>query len=117
MTATHTGTASSLFRYLSAIFFSFQIETVSDEPSLFRLRRQTNHRNRGILSLLADYIKQVNTKYTNVNATLLTARYFGPVFKTFDNEQILTRRLLMSYIYGTPIPDVSRSYTTTYHSR
>ena len=29
----------------------------------------------------------------------------------------LTLRLLMSYIYGAPILDVSRSYTTTHHSR
>ena len=29
----------------------------------------------------------------------------------------LTIRLLMSYIYGGPILDVSRSYTTTHHSR
>jgi len=29
----------------------------------------------------------------------------------------LTLRLLMSYIYGAPILDVSRSYTTTQHSR
>jgi len=29
----------------------------------------------------------------------------------------LTLRLLMSYIYGTPILDVSRSHTTTHHSR
>jgi len=31
--------------------------------------------------------------------------------------QILTLRLLMSYIYGAPILDVSRSHTTTQHSR
>ena len=30
---------------------------------------------------------------------------------------ILTLRLLMSYIYGAPILDVSRSHTTTQHSR
>ena len=30
---------------------------------------------------------------------------------------ILTLRLLMSYIYGSPILDVSRSHTTTQHSR
>ena len=30
-------------------------------------------------------------------------------------EQTLTLRLLMSYIYGAPILDVSRSYTTTPH--
>ena len=29
----------------------------------------------------------------------------------------LTLRRLMSYIYGTPILDVSRSHTTTQHSR
>ena len=29
----------------------------------------------------------------------------------------LTPRLLMSYIYGAPILDVSRSHTTTQHSR
>jgi hypothetical protein len=29
----------------------------------------------------------------------------------------LTLRLLMSYVYGTPILDVSRSHTTTQHSR
>ena len=29
----------------------------------------------------------------------------------------LTLRLLMSYIHGTPILDVSRSHTTTHHSR
>ena len=31
--------------------------------------------------------------------------------------QFLTLRLLMSYIYGAPILDVSRSHTTTQHSR
>jgi len=30
---------------------------------------------------------------------------------------VLTLRLLMSYIYGAPILDVSRSHTTTQHSR
>jgi hypothetical protein len=29
----------------------------------------------------------------------------------------LTLRLLMSYVYGAPILDVSRSHTTTQHSR
>ena len=32
-------------------------------------------------------------------------------------EGILTLRWLMSYIYGAPILDVSRSHTTTQHSR
>jgi len=33
------------------------------------------------------------------------------------NENDLTLRRLMSYIYGAPILDVSRSHTTTQHSR
>jgi len=32
-------------------------------------------------------------------------------------ERCLTLRRLMSYIYGAPILDVSRSHTTTQHSR
>ena len=31
--------------------------------------------------------------------------------------KLLTFRLLMSYIYGAPVLDVSRSHTTTQHSR
>jgi len=34
-----------------------------------------------------------------------------------NNIIILTLRRLMSYIYGAPILDVSRSHTTTQHSR
>ena len=39
----------------------------------------------------------------------------------FARDGLLTLRLLMSYIYiyiyGAPILDVSRSHTTTHHSR
>jgi len=31
--------------------------------------------------------------------------------------KLLTLRLLMSYIYGAPILDVSRSHTTTHHNQ
>jgi len=40
-------------------------------------------------------------------------RGFGPVVR----QTTLTLRGLMSYIYGAPILDVSRSHTTTQHSR
>ena len=36
---------------------------------------------------------------------------------TSESYLSLTLRLLMSYIYGAPILDVSRSHTTTHHSR
>ena len=46
---------------------------------------------------------------------LLGAHYFLHVSRIRDKS--LTFRLLMSYIYGAPILDVSRSHTTTHHSR
>ena len=37
--------------------------------------------------------------------------------RKYDGCTLLTLRRLMSYIYGAPILDVSRSHTTTQHSR
>ena len=39
------------------------------------------------------------------------------LWKLRQKERYLTLRRLMSYIYGAPILDVSRSHTTTQHSR
>ena len=47
--------------------------------------------------------------------TLLEAHHFLHVSRI--RVKLLTFRLLMSYIYGAPILDVSRSHTTTQHSR
>ena len=46
---------------------------------------------------------------------LLGAHHFLPVSRI--RVKSLTFRRLMSYIYGAPILDVSRSHTTTQHSR
>ena len=46
---------------------------------------------------------------------LLGAHHFLHV--SMIRVKLLTRRRLMSYIYGAPILDVSRSHTTTQHSR
>ena len=46
---------------------------------------------------------------------LLGAHYFLHVSRI--RVKLLTFRRLMSYIYGAPILDVSRSHTTTLHSR
>jgi len=45
----------------------------------------------------------------------VTISHFDPKNPLF--VQFLTLRWLMSYIYGAPILDVSRSHTTTQHSR
>jgi len=53
----------------------------------------------------------------NLYCVLLSSwhvRAFGGFQFTVNS---LTLRLLMSYIYGAPILDVSRSHTTTQHSR
>ena len=39
------------------------------------------------------------------------------VLKESMNRKLLTLRRLMSYMYGAPILDISRSHTTTQHSR
>ena len=46
---------------------------------------------------------------------LLGAHHFLHVSRI--KVKLLTLRLLMSYIYGAPILDVSRSHTTMQHSR
>jgi len=46
---------------------------------------------------------------------LLGAHHFLHISRI--RVKLLTFRLLMSYIYGPPILDVSRSHTTTQHSR
>jgi len=46
---------------------------------------------------------------------------FSPVLNSKPSRRVqgvyLTFRRLMSYIYGAPILDVSRSHTTTQHNR
>jgi len=58
----------------------------------------------------------------NSKFSLLIDTHFGNICydigKQSDNSPgYLTLRLLMSYIYGAPIIDVSRSHITTQHSR
>jgi len=53
-------------------------------------------------------------------STYISSTYFALYVRVhlfFPRNYVLTLRLLMSYIYGAPILDVSRSHTTTHHSR
>jgi len=61
-----------------------------------------------------------------MSATMSRCLYSSPVFLISSYSpypllyhwlSVLTLRRLMSYIYGAPILDVSRSHTTTQHSR
>jgi len=64
--------------------------------------------------------KQINALNAELNPicyllALLGAHHFLHVSRI--RAKLLTFRLLMSYIYVAPILDVSRSHTTTQHSR
>ena len=66
------------------------------------------------------YMNNINPLNPELNPicyllALLGAYHFLHVSRI--KVKLLTFRLLMSYIYGTPILDVSRSRTTTQHSR
>ena len=73
---------------------------------------------------LNPYIKQIHLVFNPLNAelnpicyllALLGAHHFLHVSRI--SVKSLTLTLLMSCIYGAPILDVSRSHTTTHHSR
>ena len=75
-----------------------------------------------LIKLLGIYIKfqQINALNAELNPichllALLGVHNFPHVSRI--RVKSLTLRLLMSYIYGAPILDVSRSHTTTHHSR
>jgi len=51
-----------------------------------------------------------------IDAVDVWVQGYVDLYISIQND-ILTLRRLMSYIYGAPILDVSRSHTTTQHSR
>ena len=67
--------------------------------------------------LYPDHINPLNPELNPIFylLALLGAYHFLHVSRI--RVKSLTLRLLMSYIYGAPILDVSRSHTTTHHSR
>ena len=73
-----------------------------------------------IFNLSVYAISQINPLNPELNPicyflALLGAHHFLHV--NMIRVKLLTFRLLMSYIYGAPILDVSRSHTTTQRSR
>jgi len=76
-----------------------------------------SHHSRRILLLKLKYINPLKPELNPICylLTLLGAHHFLHVSRI--RVILLTFRLLMSYTYGAPILDVSRSHTTTQHSR
>jgi len=72
---------------------------------------------RNVQTLRTLYINPLNPELNPIFylLALLGAHHFLHVSRI--RVKLLTFRRLMSYIYGAPILDVSRSHTTTQHSR
>ena len=71
------------------------------------------------LPVIGKFVVTLDTKRNSAFAeNRLRLRYTEiSVNSVQENDSCLTLRLLMSYVYGAPILDVSRSHTTTQHSR
>ena len=55
--------------------------------------------------------------YLKKRCHIFLCNWYLRIYPTWFVRRKLTLRRLMSYIYGAPILDVSRSHTTTQHSR
>ena len=102
------------FFYFSAVLLSWLLVFHSWCPSKRQKRRKNKNSWRYTLSwCLLNHclgLLQQNKKWFDW--------YFVPIICViFYIPNSLTLRWLMSYIYGAPIIDVSRSHTTTQHSR
>lgn len=78
------------------------IETMLDETPIFRFRRETNHKNRGFLSLLADYISQTRDD---------TMRAFNEVSDLVSRQIVPAKQLNQSA--PASVMELSDNATTT----
>ena len=69
------------------------------------------------MSMVVVVVVVNNYNYCNYYHYCCYYYYYYYYYYLCYNCQYLTLRLLMSYIYGAHIFDVSRSHTTTHHSR
>jgi len=100
---------------LSPLLFNFALEW-----AIRRVQVNQDSLKLNVTHQLLAYADDVNPLNPELNPicyllALLGAHHFLRVSRI--RVKLLTFRLLMSYIYGAPILDVSRSHTTTQHSR
>ena len=67
--------------------------------------------------MIAWFILQVMAALFVLRPLIVIVMQLGVRWFDLRTRSLLTLRRLMSYIYGAPILDVSRSHTTTQHSR
>ena len=95
----------------------YQFTLVSIIPSIPLSHISFTYHRRHTILAIGTSVNPLNPKLNPICylLALLRAHHFLHVRRI--RVKLLTFRLLMSYIYGAPILDVSRSHTTTQHSR
>jgi hypothetical protein len=109
------------------------VHQVGDQPSLYYDARSTNHQDFSLilfqlqtaarLIVIGLFVYKCMFFFTTLKAEKFSSAWLATYKLAYvrrDKSTIKfysTLRLLMSYIYGAPILDVSRSHTTTQHSR
>ena len=97
--------------------FARRTSVIMGKKGEVNLLKQINQPDASISQLYCSSFNPLNPELNPICYLLavLGAHHFLHVSRI--RVKLLTFRLLMSYIYGAPILDVSRSHTTTHHSR
>ena len=91
-------------------------ESIKQAPDLTPVLVRTLWRREQQLSAVGTRIIG-RVGHSEVALPTVPFRFLKMSLDLYKAQTLLTLRLLMSYIYGAPILDVSRSHTTTQHSR
>ena len=103
---------------LLSLFWLISIQSKFCHPSSCRFNfRLYSHLRLGLPSGLFHSNLSIKTLYELCSPLYLQYAHQRIIVWFHHTNNILTLRRLMSYIYGAPILDVSRSHTTTQHSR
>ena len=73
--------------------------------------------DKGQVAGSCEYVNPLNAELNPICHLLALLGVYHFLHISRIRVKSLTLRLLMSYIHGAPILDVSRSHTTTHHSR
>ena len=73
--------------------------------------------DKGQVAGSCEYVNPLNAELNPICHLLALLGVYHFLHVSRIRVKSLTLRLLMSYIHGAPILDVSRSHTTTHHSR
>jgi len=113
--STHNPVLYNNFRTPQCSIFRAHLTVNAYTPVYYSvvMRRSPSHNNRADTLLLNPLNAELNPICYLL--ALLGAHHFFHVSRI--RVKSLTLRQLMSYIYGAPILDISRSHTTTQHSR